>query len=145
MPKTCVSPVIFKIFRIRCCVQTRSSEPSWARTRLRAPTSTPRPVESRNPTLSRLTTSWVAARADQVDEQLPQPRRRIHIDLALHADDLDAVLGVVTQLQIHTSSSAMPGVIAASIPAPRAGVVRAGAGPLPHSATFHYHAHTECS
>jgi hypothetical protein len=25
MPKTSVSPVIFKIFRIRCCVQTRSS------------------------------------------------------------------------------------------------------------------------
>jgi len=28
MPKTSVSPVIFKIFRIRGCVQTRSSEPS---------------------------------------------------------------------------------------------------------------------
>jgi len=29
----------------------------------------------------------------------------------LHVDDLNAVLGMVTQLQIHTSSSAMPGVI----------------------------------
>ncbi len=52
---------------------------------------------------------------DQVDEQLTQPRRRIHIDLALHVDDLDAVLGVVTQLQVHTSSSAMPGAISTSI------------------------------
>jgi len=40
--------------------------------------------------------------------------------------------GVVTQLQIHTSSSAMPGVIAASIPAPQAGVAGARADPLPH-------------
>ncbi len=48
----------------------------------------------------------------QVDEQLPQPRRGIDIDLALHVDDLDAVPGVVTQLQLHTSSSAMPDVIA---------------------------------
>jgi len=39
---------------------------------------------------------------------------------------------VVTQLQIHTSSSAMPGVIPPPIPAPRAGVVRARADPLPH-------------
>jgi hypothetical protein len=38
----------------------------------------------------------------------------------------------VTQLQIHTSSSAMPGVISTSIPAPRVGVVRARADPLPH-------------
>ena len=62
----------------------------------------------------------------QVDEQLPEPRRGIHIDLALHVDDLDAVRGVVTQLQVHMSSSAMPGVISPSIPAPRAGVARPG-------------------
>ncbi len=30
MPKTFVSPVILKIFSIRSCVQTRSSEPSCA-------------------------------------------------------------------------------------------------------------------
>src|SRR5262249_10641843 len=87
----------------------------------------------------------VAALADQVDEQLPQPRRGVDIDLAPHVDDLDAVPGVVTQLQVHASSSAMPGVISTSVPAPRAGVARARADPLPHSATFHYHAYTECS
>jgi len=58
MPKTVVSPVIRKIFSIRSCVQTRSSEPSCARTRFRPPTSTPRPVEPGNPALSKLTTSW---------------------------------------------------------------------------------------
>ena len=58
MPKTFVSPVIRKIFSSRSCVQTRSSEPSCARTRFRPPTSTPRPVESTNSTLSRLMTSW---------------------------------------------------------------------------------------
>src|SRR4029077_3617635 len=98
MPKTSVSPAIFKIFRIRACVQTRSSEPSWARTRFRPPTSTPRPVESRNPTFVQVDDELAAALADQVDEQLPQPRRRVHIDLALHVDDLDAVRGAVTQL-----------------------------------------------
>jgi hypothetical protein len=103
--------VIFKIFTIRAWVQTRSSEPSWARTRLRPPTSTPRPVESRNPTLVQVDDELAAARADQVDEQLTQPRRGVDIDLAPHVDDLDAVPGVVTQLQVHTSSSAMPGVI----------------------------------
>src|SRR5436190_23690597 len=84
------------------------------------------------PDLAQVDDELVAALADQVDEQLPQPRRRVHIDLALHVDDLDAVLVVVTQLQIHTSSSAMHGDISTSIPAPRAGVVSARADPLPH-------------
>src|SRR6185437_5008490 len=43
---------------MRSCVHTRSSEPSCARTRFSPPTSTPRPVESRNSTFSMLTTSW---------------------------------------------------------------------------------------
>src|SRR5438132_651946 len=86
------------------------------------------------PDLVQVDDELVAARADQVDEQLPQPRRGIHIDLALHVDDLDAVRGVVTQLQIHMSSSAMPGVISPFIPAPRAGEAGARADPLPHSA-----------
>src|SRR6266487_4359519 len=93
------------------------------------------------PDLVQVDDELVAALADQIDEQLTQPRRRIHIDLAPDVDDLDAVLGVVTQLQIHTSSSAMPGVISTYIPAPRAGVVRARADPLPHSATLHYQAY----
>src|SRR5206468_4266125 len=97
------------------------------------------------PDLVQVDDELVIALADQVDEQLPQPWRRIHIDLAPDVDDLDAVLGVVTQLQIHTSSSAMPGVISTSIPAPRVSVVSARADPLPHSATFHYHAYAECS
>src|SRR6266487_457775 len=44
----------------------------------------------------------------------------------LHVDDLDAVLGVVTQLQIHMSSGAMSGVIAPSILAPWVGVAEPG-------------------
>ena len=59
----------------------------------------------------------VAVLAGQIDEQLTQPRRGVDIDLALDVDDLDAVLVVVTQLQIHESSSAMHGVIPASNPA----------------------------
>ena len=56
----------------------------------------------------------VVVLVDQVDEQLTKPWRRIDIDLALDIDDLDAVLVVVTQLQIHKSSSAMHGVISSS-------------------------------
>src|SRR5690348_8695336 len=99
---------------------------------LQAPDQYPEAGGVEEPDLVQVDDELVAARADQVDEQLPQPRRRIHIDLALHVDDLDAVRGVVTQLQIHTSSSAMPGVIAASIPAPQAGVAGARADPLSH-------------
>src|SRR5579859_5075954 len=58
IPKTLVSPVMRKILSIRSCVHTRSSDPSWARTRLSPPTSTPRPVESRNSTFSMFTISW---------------------------------------------------------------------------------------
>src|ERR1700761_852887 len=38
---------------------------------------------------------------DQIDQQLPEPRCGVHVDLAFNIDDLDAVLGVVTQLQFH--------------------------------------------
>jgi hypothetical protein len=38
---------------------------------------------------------------DQVDQQLPEPWCGVYVDLAFNIDDLDAVLGVVTQLQFH--------------------------------------------
>jgi hypothetical protein len=63
----------------------------------------------------RSTRPWLVVLADQIDEQVTEPRRGIDIDLAPDVDDLDAVLVVVTQLQIHGSSSAMHGVISASI------------------------------
>src|SRR2546421_8895965 len=78
---------------------------------LQAPDQHPEAGGVEEPDLVQVDDELAAALADQVDEQLPQPRRRIHIDLAPDVDDLDAVLDVVTQLQIHTSSSAMPGVI----------------------------------
>src|SRR5829696_2860596 len=56
--KTLVRPVMRKILRIFSWVQTSCSEPSWLRTRLSPPTSTPRPVESRKSTFSRSTTMW---------------------------------------------------------------------------------------
>src|SRR5215472_10039190 len=37
----------------------------------------------------------------QVDQELTQPWRGVHIDLAFYVDDLDSVLVVVIQLQIH--------------------------------------------
>src|SRR4051794_18675759 len=43
---------------MRSWLQTRRSEPSWARTRFRPPTSTPSPVESRKSTPSMSTTRW---------------------------------------------------------------------------------------
>src|SRR5205807_5458407 len=52
---TLVRPVISSTFRIRRWVQTSARSPSWLRTRLRPPTRTPRPVESRNSTPSRST------------------------------------------------------------------------------------------
>src|SRR5882762_4901627 len=43
----------------------------------------------------------VVVLVDEIDEQLTEPRGRVDVDLALDIDDLDAVLVVVTQLQIH--------------------------------------------
>ena len=57
------------------------------------------------PDLVQVDDELVAVLAGQIDEQLTQPRRGVDIDLALDVDDLDAVLAVVTQLQIHKSSS----------------------------------------
>jgi len=56
----------------------------------------------------------VVVLVDEIDEQLTEPRGRVYVNLALDIDDLDAVLVVVTQLQIHKSSSAMHGVISSS-------------------------------
>src|ERR1700751_1819514 len=81
---------------------------------LQAPDQHPEAGGVEEPDLVQVDDELVAARADQVDEQLPEPRRGIHVDLALYVDDLNAVRGVVTQLQIHMSSSAMPGVISTS-------------------------------
>src|SRR5258708_39130106 len=36
----------------------------------------------------------------QINKHLAETRSRVDVDLALHVDDLDAVLGVVIQLQI---------------------------------------------
>src|SRR3984885_7647383 len=44
---------------------------------------------------------------DQLDQQLTQAWRGVDVDLAFHLDDLDSILAVVIQLQIHKSSSAM--------------------------------------
>ena len=43
----------------------------------------------------------VVVLVDEIDEQLTEPRGRVDVNLALDIDDLDAVLVVVTQLQIH--------------------------------------------
>src|SRR6266571_6173085 len=43
----------------------------------------------------------VVVLVDEIDEQLTEPWGRVNVDLALDIDDLDAVLVVVTQLQIH--------------------------------------------
>ncbi len=43
----------------------------------------------------------VVVLVDQVDQQLAEPRRGVYVDLALYVDDLDAVLCVVTQRQLH--------------------------------------------
>src|ERR1035438_1170966 len=48
---------------------------------------------------------------DELDEKLAQARRRVDVDLALHVDDFNPVLGVVVQLQIHKSSSAITAVV----------------------------------
>src|SRR5208282_1254760 len=67
----------------------------------------------------------VVVLVNEIDEQLTEPRRRVDVNLAFHVDDLDAVLVVVTQLQIHKSSSAMKGVIHAFRPGTQANVARA--------------------
>jgi hypothetical protein len=63
----------------------------------------------------------VVVLVDEIDKQLTEPRCRVDVDLALDVDDLDTVLVVVTQLQIHKSSSAMQGVIS-NVQAPPRGL-----------------------
>src|SRR3984957_10614375 len=83
----------------------------------------------------------VVVLVDQIDEQLTEPRRRVDIDLALDVDDLDAVLVVVTQLQIHKSSSAMKGVILTSRPGCGAqGVIHCGIQPRSDVMSIRNHA-----
>src|SRR5690242_5206734 len=62
----------------------------------------------------------VVVLVDEIDEQLAEPRGGVDVDLTLDVDDLDAVLVVVTELQIHKSSSAIRGVISGSRPGARA-------------------------
>ncbi len=47
------------------------------------------------PDLLQVDDELVVVLADQIDEQLTQPRRGVDVDLALDVDDLDAVLAVV--------------------------------------------------
>src|SRR6202162_5214965 len=78
---------------------------------------------------------------DEIDEQLTEPRRRVDVDLALDVDDLDAVLVVVTQLQVHKSSSAMKGVILTSRPGCGAqGVLHCGIQPRSDVMSIRNHA-----
>ncbi len=57
----------------------------------------PQPGGAEEPDLVQVDDELVVVLAGQIDEQLTQPRRGVDIDLALDVDDLDAVLGVVTQ------------------------------------------------
>jgi len=79
------------------------------------------------PDLVQVDDELVVVLAGQIDEQLTQPRRGVDIDLALDVDDLDAVLGVVTQPQIDKSSSVVMASSRASIPGDWAGVATARA------------------
>jgi len=67
-----VRPVIRKILRMRSWVHTRSSDPSWARTRLSPPTRTPSPVEVEELNLLHVHHELVVPVVDQFDEQLAQ-------------------------------------------------------------------------
>jgi hypothetical protein len=59
---------------------------------LQAPDQHPEAGGVEEPDLLQVDDDLVVVLADQIDEQLTQPRRRIDIDLALDVDDLDAVL-----------------------------------------------------
>src|ERR1700735_470324 len=48
----------------------------------------------------------VKAVVHQLDQKLAQTRRGVDVDLAFHVDDLDPILGVVIQLQIHKNPPA---------------------------------------
>ena len=79
---TVSSPVIRKIFSSRSCGQTRLSEPSLARSRRCAPTSTPSPVESRKSTRPGRRPRASAPASTSSMQPLPQPRRGVDVDLA---------------------------------------------------------------
>ncbi len=72
---------------------------------LQAPDQHPQAGGIEEPDLLQVDDKLVVVLADQIDEQLTQPRRGVDIDLAPDVDDLDAVFAVVPQLQIHESSS----------------------------------------
>jgi hypothetical protein len=57
----------------------------------------PQPGGAEEPDLVQVDDELVVVLTGQIAEQLTQPRRGVDIDLALDVDDLDAVLGVVTQ------------------------------------------------
>ena len=105
MPKTFVSPVILKIFSIRSCVQNQVQRAVVRPHPLQAADQHPQAGGVEEPGLLQVDDELVVVLAGQIDEQLAQPRRGVDIDLALDVDDLDAVFAVVTQLQIHKSSS----------------------------------------
>ena len=68
------------------------SQPEWLRTSLRRPTSTPRPVESRNETSSRSTTSRAWPGPDLLVEDGAQLGGGVDVDLSGDRDDADVVL-----------------------------------------------------
>jgi len=95
MPKTFVSPVILKIFRIRSwCRPDPASRHAAAP--LQAVSQRPEAGGAGEPGLVQVDDELAAALAGQVDERLTQPRRGAGTGLVLGGDGLGAVPAVVT-------------------------------------------------
>ena len=110
MVNSSIRPVISKTFRIRgSATTTRSSRPTSTH-RLRAPMSTPSPVESMKVTPDRSTTTVPGPPSTAPSSALPKGGRRGHVHLAPHPHHRDPVPAFLShfELQVHTPSSRRP-------------------------------------
>ena len=83
--------MISKIFVMFRSLQTSESWPSFERSRLTPPTSTPSVVESMNVVFAEVDDDLLAALPDHLEELLLELRRRVEVDLACERDDVRVV------------------------------------------------------
>ena len=83
--------MISKILVMLRSLQTSESWPSFVRSRLTPPTSTPSVVESMNVVLLKSTITCRCALADHLEQLLLELGRGVEVDLACERDDVDVV------------------------------------------------------
>ena len=103
--------MISKIFVMFRSLQTRESWPSFERSRLTPPTSTPSVVESMNVVLREVDDDVLPALPDHLEQLLLELRRRVQVDLARERDDVLVVAQLLgLDVEVHAVSPPALGV-----------------------------------